>query len=167
MFYSILYDSALFHGIVSGEIEECKKFDYENGESDFRGYTVIDGDLYYKENDQVIYCNQKTGEEIYWEHFGMVDVPTYAKKMVKKIETYENNNLFIGENLICTYETEESIYFGADERTGEGAVFGVIQAGGAVVESAWIYKGSESNPHLGVPLSVVVSDRGLSADTAV
>lgn len=55
------------------------------------------------------FLNQKTGEEIYWEHFGMVDVPTYAKKMVKKIETYENNNLFIGENLICTYETEESI----------------------------------------------------------
>ena len=51
------------YDIVSGEIEECKKFDYENGESDFRGYTVIDGDLYYKENDQVIYCNQKTGEE--------------------------------------------------------------------------------------------------------
>lgn len=55
------------------------------------------------------FLSKITGEEIYWEHLGMVDVPNYARKMVKKIEAYENNGIFQGEKLILTYETEESI----------------------------------------------------------
>lgn len=53
--------------------------------------------------------SKKNGKEIYWEHNGMVDEPAYARKMVRKIDAYENNGIFQGERLILTYETEQSI----------------------------------------------------------
>lgn len=46
-----------------------------------------------------------TGEEIYWEHNGMVDDPTYAINMIKKVTQYEKNGIFRGKNLIVTYES--------------------------------------------------------------
>ena len=55
------------------------------------------------------FLSRKTGEEIYWEHYGRVDDPKYAKKMVKKIQSYENNGIFQGDRLIHTYETELTI----------------------------------------------------------
>lgn len=55
------------------------------------------------------FLSPKTGEEIYWEHNGKVDDPGYAKNMVRKILAYENNEIFQGERLILTYETEQTI----------------------------------------------------------
>lgn len=52
--------------------------------------------------------NIKKREEIFWEHFGMMDDPTYAEAAIKKIVTYEQNGIFPGENLICTYETKKN-----------------------------------------------------------
>ena len=52
---------------------------------------------------------RKTGEEIYWEHNGKMDDPVYARSAVKKIETYEKNNIFPGEKLILTYETDRTV----------------------------------------------------------
>lgn len=55
------------------------------------------------------FLSKKTGKEIYWEHCGMVDEPSYARNMVRKIDAYENSGIFIGERLILTYETEQSV----------------------------------------------------------
>lgn len=55
------------------------------------------------------FLSRKTGEEIYWEHNGKVDEANYARNMVRKIQVYENNNIFQGERLILTYETEQTI----------------------------------------------------------
>ncbi len=55
------------------------------------------------------FLSQKIGKEIYWEHNGMVDEPSYARNMVHKIDAYENSGIFPGERLILTYETEQSI----------------------------------------------------------
>ena len=55
------------------------------------------------------FLSKKTGEEIYWEHNGKCDEPLYARDMVRKINTYENNGIFPGERLILTYETEQTI----------------------------------------------------------
>lgn len=49
--------------------------------------------------------NTRTRQEILWEHFGRMDDPEYAKKTVRKIESYEQNKIFPGEKLILTYET--------------------------------------------------------------
>lgn len=51
----------------------------------------------------------KTRSEIYWEHNGRMDDPGYACKAVKKLQAYERNNIFVGEKLILTYETEQTI----------------------------------------------------------
>lgn len=52
------------------------------------------------------FLSQKTGEEVYWEHNGKCDDPTYARSMVRKIQAYENNGIFPGERLILTYEED-------------------------------------------------------------
>ena len=52
--------------------------------------------------------NVRTRKEMLWEHFGMMDEPEYAEKAVQKIMTYEQNNIFPGENLILTYETRKN-----------------------------------------------------------
>ena len=55
------------------------------------------------------FLSQKTGEEIYWEHDGKMDDPAYARNAVKKIEAYEGNNIFPGERLILTFETQWTV----------------------------------------------------------
>ena len=55
------------------------------------------------------FLSQKVGTEIYWEHNGKMDDPNYARLAVKKIQAYEKNDIFVGEKLIVTYETSETI----------------------------------------------------------
>ena len=50
-----------------------------------------------------------THEEIYWEHHGMMDKPNYLKNTIRKIQTYEANGIFRGENLIITYESSNHV----------------------------------------------------------
>lgn len=44
-------------------------------------------------------------EIIYWEHFGIMDDNDYMNKAIKKINTYAQNGLILGENLIVTFES--------------------------------------------------------------
>ena len=46
-----------------------------------------------------------TQEEIYWEHFGMMDNPAYCQKAIQKLHTYGRNGIYPGKNLIVTFET--------------------------------------------------------------
>ena len=50
-----------------------------------------------------------TGEEVYWEHEGMMDKVEYAQSAVKKIELYAQNNIYSGERLILTFETSATV----------------------------------------------------------
>ena len=45
-------------------------------------------------------------EHIYWEHLGMMDDVKYAEKAVYKIATYLKNGIYLGKNLILTFETK-------------------------------------------------------------
>ena len=45
-------------------------------------------------------------KEIYWEHFGMMDDSEYAEKAIQKMTFYEQNNIFTGDKLIVTFETQ-------------------------------------------------------------
>ncbi len=49
--------------------------------------------------------NVKKRKVYYWEHFGLMDQPEYCEKAIKKIEMMQRNGIFVGENLIVTYET--------------------------------------------------------------
>lgn len=55
------------------------------------------------------FLSSKTKQEIYWEHEGRMDDPVYARSAVKKINLYESNRIYVGERLILTYETEDSV----------------------------------------------------------
>lgn len=66
-----------------------------------KGYGIVYPDF--------TFLSKKTGQEIYWEHEGMMDKPDYARKAVYKIESYQNNGIYIGERLILTFETEQSV----------------------------------------------------------
>lgn len=52
--------------------------------------------------------NVKKRKELFWEHLGMMDDPTYADNAVRKIAAYVQNNIFQGEQLILTYETKQT-----------------------------------------------------------
>lgn len=44
-------------------------------------------------------------EEVYLEHFGMMDDPDYAETALYKLSTYEKNEIYLGVTLFVTYET--------------------------------------------------------------
>lgn len=55
------------------------------------------------------YClNVRTRQELYWEHFGMMDNPEYAKNAVQKLQQYNSIQIIPGKNLIITMETSTS-----------------------------------------------------------
>ena len=70
------------------------------------------------------FLSPKTREEIYWEHDGRMDNPEYARKAIKKIETYEKNGIFPGQKLILTFETLQD---GLDMRIVEKLVKEYLQ----------------------------------------
>lgn len=44
-------------------------------------------------------------EEVYLEHFGMMDDADYVESAVYKLGTYEKNKIYLGVNLFITHET--------------------------------------------------------------
>lgn len=53
--------------------------------------------------------SKKKRKLIYWEHDGKMDDPEYAIGAIKKIQTYENNGITLGDNLIVTFETSKTV----------------------------------------------------------
>ena len=49
----------------------------------------------------------KGRRERYLEHFGMMGDLDYVNNMMLKISTYEQNSIFIGDKLICTFESSK------------------------------------------------------------
>ncbi|MGN0306936.1 MAG: hypothetical protein ACI4DN_01840 [Lachnospiraceae bacterium] len=52
--------------------------------------------------------NIATKEEVYLEHFGMMDDREYVESVVHKLNTYGKNGIFPGVNLFITYETSKN-----------------------------------------------------------
>lgn len=51
--------------------------------------------------------NPRERKNIYIEHFGMMDNPEYCKGALEKIERYELNGLYLGENLLTLFESSQ------------------------------------------------------------
>ncbi len=49
----------------------------------------------------------KTKEYFYWDHFGMMDEPSYIQTTTSKLQTYFSNGILPGHQLITTYETKD------------------------------------------------------------
>lgn len=50
----------------------------------------------------------KHRREIYHEHFGLLDKEAYRSESWKKLQQYKEAGIYLGKNLIVTYETEKS-----------------------------------------------------------
>ncbi|MCR4691075.1 MAG: hypothetical protein K5739_07015 [Lachnospiraceae bacterium] len=48
----------------------------------------------------------KSRELIYLEHFGLLDDENYREGCLKKLDEYMNNGIYLGKNLLITYESE-------------------------------------------------------------
>lgn len=46
--------------------------------------------------------------EIYHEHFGLIDDSEYRNNAIKKIQLYARNDIFIGDRLLITFETQKT-----------------------------------------------------------
>lgn len=55
------------------------------------------------------FISRKTKQEIYWEHDGRMDDPSYVRNAVRKMHANEKNGIYPGERLIITFETEKSV----------------------------------------------------------
>lgn len=55
------------------------------------------------------FLSKKIKQEIYWEHDGRMDDPSYAQNAVRKIQAYEENDIYPGERLILTFETGRTV----------------------------------------------------------
>ena len=49
--------------------------------------------------------NPNTGNEILWEHFGLMDDLEYSRNALEKIQLYAENGFVLGKNLIFTMES--------------------------------------------------------------
>lgn len=52
--------------------------------------------------------NIRTRKEFIWEHLGMLDDAKYLENAIGKIKLYNDNNYYLGTNLIITMETQHS-----------------------------------------------------------
>lgn len=52
---------------------------------------------------------KRDGKEVYWEHDGRMDDPSYAEKAVRKINSYIANGYFLGDNLIVSFESSGNV----------------------------------------------------------
>jgi len=55
------------------------------------------------------FLSRKTKQEIYWEHDGRMADPSYVRNAVRKMHANEKNDIYPGERLILTFETEKSV----------------------------------------------------------
>lgn len=44
---------------------------------------------------------------VYWEHLGLIDDPEYVMRNLEKLEIYAKHGIYLGINLIITYETRD------------------------------------------------------------
>ena len=65
---------------------------------------ILDDGIVYPD---VTTLNMSARKTCYWEHFGMMDDPDYANEAIRKISRYERSGIFIGEQLIVTFESSK------------------------------------------------------------
>lgn len=64
-------------------------------------------------NDKTVYPDfaillKRRRRIVYWEHLGLIDDAGYVLQNLKKLEAYAKHGIFLGFNLIITYETKEN-----------------------------------------------------------
>ncbi len=107
-------------------MEEDKRYDTRRGEKVRSKSEAILADMFYElsipyryeqelrlKDGQVKYpdftlLKVTTQEEIYLEHLGLLDNEEYRKNNLKKLDDYRDSGIYLGKNLLITYETIDS-----------------------------------------------------------
>ena len=82
----IIADELLYRGIPYRYEAELKL----GGVSIFPDFTVL---------------NSRSGKEYYLEHLGMMDNADYYGGVIRRLDLYAQNGIFVGDRLLLTYET--------------------------------------------------------------
>lgn len=53
------------------------------------------------------FYDYRNDRELYWEHFGMMGDPTYARKAYQKLDEYGQRGIFLGYGLIASFEMSD------------------------------------------------------------
>ncbi len=111
---------------INSYMEENKVYDTRKGEKVRSKSEAILADLFYelkipyhyekplKFNDgsyrypDFTLLKVRTREEIYLEHFGLLDNEEYLANSLHKLDEYRRNDIYPGKNLLFTYETLEN-----------------------------------------------------------
>lgn len=67
---------------------------------------VLDGNMKIYPDFTILRMPER--EEVYLEHFGLMDDESYVEKVMWKLNTYERNGIYLGINLFITYETSRN-----------------------------------------------------------
>ena len=82
-----------------GRASNSGTFSTNSGTTDSRTKITVHPDF--------LCLNLRTRQEFIWEHFGLMDDPAYSSKAVQKLNTYNENCIHPGLNLIISTETTE------------------------------------------------------------
>lgn len=82
-----------------GRASNSGTFSTDSGTTDSRSKITVHPDF--------LCLNLRTRQEFIWEHFGLMDEPAYSSKAVQKLQTYNQNGIHPGLNLIISTETTE------------------------------------------------------------
>ena len=96
----IIADTLLRHGIPY-RYEFPLTLHCSADDNDFRS---LDGTVTL--HPDFLCLNTRTRQEFFWEHFGLMDDPEYAKKAACKLRLYTENGILPGSTLIITIETQ-------------------------------------------------------------
>lgn len=64
-------------------------------------------DDYHTFHPDFTFLDPATDQEIYWEHFGLMDDPTYAQKSMQKINRYAKQGIILFDRLLASFETAD------------------------------------------------------------
>lgn len=116
---------------VNTSYPESLRYETEQGELVRSKSEVIIANILYQHRDDLLYkyecplkvivagkemtiypdfkiLNSHTGKITYWEHAGLMDDADYANDFVRKVNTYANNDLLLGRDVVLSYETQEN-----------------------------------------------------------
>lgn len=110
---------------TSSFLEDEKKYETRHGEKVRSKSEAILTDLFYElgipyhyepalilnsgkiRYPDFVLLKKRTREEYYLEHFGLLDDDEYMKSALEKLDEYKANGIYLGINLLITYETAD------------------------------------------------------------
>ena len=94
--------------VITDELyeEQWKKESYETNPYRYEAQLVLKSGK--KKYPDFTLLNPKTREVIYHEHLGLMSNEEYRQSNMEKLDEYRRNGIYLGKNLIVTYEGEGS-----------------------------------------------------------